>query len=386
MPNDIRVCIQVSTPQDHIGLTRYADAAPRITTGAGEGINADSDAATATELLGKVADEVLTHFGYTDAFAQYVGIASVLNDNDNGADGVHVRGVRELSAMVGRLAAERDAARAKLDWMGDPSNWRVHLRHGRDPGEPVREDFTVNHGSLLGLPAATLTRFAQALLGRINTMIDVARDNDEVARAGITEIVEAVLSAEAQQARYRVVLQLRPQDGATDTGEGVPVRPFLLTPEAQERMVATRLPELPPVEKLIFEASRREAPVISGGAPEPPEGVRAVRRVGDLRHGPEPLDILFRLNQSSGLWHATGENGDGGGYRWDVVNESDVFDCSDESRYTVIADPSGTVSVRDSQTGEHFEVESMPAAWRTIAALHDAATPPVIAEKRRGKR
>lgn len=224
---DIRVSISVQTPDDEIKLARFAEAAPRVHTHdkLGATLNTENDAATATQVLGDLADEVLRHFGYTDAFAQFVGIASVLNDNDNGADGVHVRGVRELSAMVGRLAAERDAALAKLAHVSAPDNWMVDLVHDQvgavnqvDSSAPPRSDTytdtTSRHDGATSLPAMVLTQVADRLTSRIDDIIAAARSDSELDQVmSVRKIIQSTVQDEIEQAAYRTRVRLRPEPG-----------------------------------------------------------------------------------------------------------------------------------------------------------------------------
>jgi hypothetical protein len=415
MPEEIRVSIIVDTPDDTIKLSRAAEAAPRIHTHEqAPALNAGDDATAATRMLGEMADEVLRHFGFSDAFAQYVGIASVLNDNDNGADGVHVRGVRELSAMVGRLAAERDAVSADLAWAVNPANWMVDLVHDRvgavnqvDSSAPPRSDTytdtTGRHDGATALPAMVLTQVADRLTSRIDDIIAAARSESELGQVmKVRSIIQSTVQAEIEQAAYRTRVRLRPEPGKAfmSTPESPAlheVRLTHLTPDAAAEALdrlkrrGFTAPSLPQVEARLVETARAGMAgrrTFADGAPEPGD-VWAVRRMRDLvptEFREEPLDVLFKRLSSTGEWEASGAHGNGQRYPWHVLAEAELIDCTDEFRYSVREKASDSSAVvLDRSTGETFPVSSVHEGHTVVAALHEAAAPPMLAESRAGR-
>jgi hypothetical protein len=395
MPEEIRVTVTVDTPDDMIKVSRSTAAAVRVQVHGQAVGDADNDAATAMRMLGEMADEVLAHFGHTNAFAQFVGIASILNDSDNGADGVHVRGVRELSAMVGRLAAERDQARAALAWASDPEHWMVELvgdQAATAPSSHMDAHYlTSRHDGATALPATLLTRLSDRLTERIDDIIEAVRSQDELGQVmRVRSIIQGVVQAGIEHASYRTRVRLRPEPGspaATPESPALHEVPPNRVGEALARLerAGISVSGLPQIEARLIEtvhAGMTGRRTFADGAAEPGD-VWAVRRMRDLvpsEFREQPLDVLFKRLSSTGEWEAAGQHGNGQRYPWYVLAEAELIDCTDESRYSVreTASDSSPV-VLDRSTGETFPVASVRDGHTVVSVLHDAAAPPMLA-------
>lgn len=148
MPDEITVALRVVSPSDKIALERTADAEPTM-------LNTDVGP-HAVRLIGELADEVLAHYGYSNAYGQYVEIANILSGHDTGTSGAQVDAVRELLDRVARTANERDDARNQLAWASNPANWSVEPDGPRLRHQPGRAFLASESPAWFGGEAAEL--------------------------------------------------------------------------------------------------------------------------------------------------------------------------------------------------------------------------------------
>lgn len=215
------VQVWVSTPDDEIKLRRSAETEPAIFTGeAREAVNAENVAATASHILGDLADEVLAHFGYTDAFRQYIAISEILNGNDSGQEGKHVGEVRKLCADRDQARAAAQSRAEALAWVSDPANWVAEFKHQHTPGATPRENFATRHNGETPLPMAMLNRFADMLMNRLGEITSAARQapDDDAARDAVESVLRHAFDAAASNSRYVMVLGQRPRPGHAFVG------------------------------------------------------------------------------------------------------------------------------------------------------------------------
>jgi hypothetical protein len=326
------VDLSVTTTRDSISMRRSGEAASH-----------DAAAPDALSRLIELADEAFGHYAYRPLFTQAVALDALLDGEPvhPDAEGDLVDRVRDLLARVA--------------WAEDPANWTiVNAGTGERWTDDRSDDSTADELELrLRERPADWTPSTPAP----EEHPDPAQSFELPADAPwATPELRAILSGKYDLSDPAVLADLDEQA----------VR--LAGAVARQQVRAT----------------------FPGGSPEPGPSVLAVRRVGHIRSD-DPLDILYV--REFDRWRAEGADGDGKLYDWSaVVQHGELVDASDEHRYGVRDDLSGRLvfdrvrlAADPHDPAATFEVATVAEGWRTVRALHEAATPPQIMARRAAK-